>query len=102
MGKTWKKKENHIGHIGNWRDKGEEYGHNWRPNAYRNALREFTDEDDEEMPKMRPGALPPNPYEDQQSVGRIRPEESRFNYKSMSKEKEKRRDFEDNLNKELF
>ena len=94
MGKTWKKKKNHIGHIGNYRGKGDEYGHNWRPNSYRNALREFTD-GDEEMPKMRPKSLPPSPYEDQQAIGRIKPDESRFNFRSMTKEKEKRRIFEE-------
>ena len=41
MGKTWKKRENHRNHVGDWRGKGEEYGHNWRPNAYKGAYREF-------------------------------------------------------------
>lgn len=96
MGKTWKKRENHGKHVGNWNGKGEEYGHNWRPNAYKGAYREFC-EKDEDYPKMRRGAVPPEPWEDQQSGGRVRPDNSRFNHRSMKKEKEARRNFENNF-----
>lgn len=46
---------------------------------------------------MRKGAVPPEPWEDQQCGGRIRPDNSRFNHRSMRKAKEQRRNFEDNF-----
>ena len=96
MGKTWKKKENHIGHVGDWNGRGEEYGHNYRSNAHRIAYKEFC-ETDEDYPKMRSKSVPPNPYEDQKASGRIRPDNSRFNHRSMKKAKEERRYFEETL-----
>ena len=39
---------------------------------------------------MRRGAVPPEPWEDQQNGGRICHDNSRFNYRSMKKEKEAR------------
>ena len=92
MGKTWKKRDGHGKHVGNWRGKGEEYGHNWRPNSYR----EYTETDDD-YPSMRKGVVPPEPWEDQQSGGRNRHDNSRFNHRSMRKAKEQRRNFEDNF-----
>jgi len=42
MGKTWKKRDGHGKGVGNRREKGEEYGHNWKHNSYR----EYTETDD--------------------------------------------------------
>jgi hypothetical protein len=97
MGKTWKRREHHGKHVGNWRGKGEEYGHNWRPNAYRRTLREYDCIEDDE-PSMRRKSLPDNPYEDKQSTGRVRPKESRFlNGRSQAKLKRIRADYEQTL-----
>ena len=46
---------------------------------------------------MRRGAVPAEPWDDQQSVGKVRPDSSRFNHRSMKKAKDARREFEDNF-----
>lgn len=97
MGKTWKKKNGHVNHVGDWSNKGyEQYGHNFRSNSYRRAYREFT-EADEDYPKMRRGAVPPETWQDQKAGGKIRPNYSRFNHRSLKKAKEQRRLFEESL-----
>lgn len=94
MSKTWKKRNKHINHIGNWRNKGEEYGHNWRPNAYRRTFREYAGITSEE-PLMRRKSLPDNPYVDKKSGGRVKPTNSRFIHgRSQYKLKQKRLKFE--------
>lgn len=97
MGKTWKRREHHGKSVGNWRGKGEEYGHNWRPNAYRRTLREY-DGIEEDEPFMRRKSLPDNPYEDKQSEGRVKPKKSRFIHgKSQYKLKQIRTSYERQL-----
>ena len=104
MSRTWKRPEGHGHGVGDWRGKGMEYEHDFRPSRHIGSFRDYYSgnygyDDDTRfeyaIPRGRVGALGASPNEDRPSRGRIRPDyDSHLLSRSGMRDKGIRRDFE--------
>lgn len=104
MSRTWKRPEGHGRGVGDWRGKGMEYEHYFRPSRHIGSFRDYYSgnygyDDDTRfeyaIPRGRVGALGASPNEDRPSRGRIRPNfDSHLRSRSGMRDKGIRRDFE--------
>lgn len=104
MSRTWKRPEGHGRGVGDWRGKGMEYEHYFRPSRHIGSFRDYYsgnygyDDDtrfEYEVPRGRVSALGASPNEDRPSRGRIRPNfDSHLRSRSGMRDKGIRRDFE--------
>lgn len=104
MSRTWKRPEGHGRGVGDWRGKGMEYEHYFRPSRHIGSFRDYYsgnygyDDDmrfEHAIPRKRFGALAASPNEDRPSRGRIRPNfDSHLRSRSGMRDKGIRRDFE--------
>lgn len=104
MSRTWKRPEGHGRGVGDWRGKGMEYEHDFRPTRHISSFRDYYsgnygyDDDmrfEHAIPRKRFGALAASPNEDRPSRGRIMPPAgSHLRSRSGMRDKELRRNFE--------
>ena len=104
MSRTWKRPGDHGRGVGDWRGKGMEYEHNFRPTRHIGSFRDYYsgnygyDEDtrcEYNVPRVRFSGLGASPNEDIPSHGRIMlPPDSHLRSRSGMKDKELRRKFE--------
>lgn len=104
MSRTWKRPEGHGRGVGDWRGKGMEYAHDFRPSRHIGSFRDYYSgnygyDDDTRfeyaIPRGRVSALGGSPNEDRPSRGRIRPNfDSHLRSRSGMRDKGIRRDFE--------
>lgn len=104
MSRTWKRPEGHGRGVGDWRGKGMEYEHYFRPSRHIGSFRDYYsgnygyDDDtrfEYEVSRGRVRALGGSPNEDRPSRGRIRPNfDSHLRSRSGMRDKGIRRDFE--------
>lgn len=104
MSRTWKRPEGHGRGVGDWRGKGMEYEHYFRPSRHIGSFRDYYsgnygyDDDtrfEYEVSRGRVRALGASPNEDRPARGRIRPNfYSHLRSRSGMRDKGIRRDFE--------